>query len=253
MSLTICTSFASTVFFLSRQFKLNVIGVRMKRASLFPVRKMDALPKTLSRGSSEGKYEWWTEGLEQKSPASDLITMCLWRDSDRDQRKSLVLRNILFTVQLCHFFQLGHIQRWVADDTSKHNDSALNLQSAEKKRFSHLQRSLLMNHQRRGTRRGSREGRRGGPLMRTRADSAAQVAVRQHTAVSVCMLTSSFSDKNSNRDEGIDEGSLYVLCRHSVVWHQNKEFCSSAISSSLSLTYSMSKLKTDDKNGPVDL
>lgn len=130
--------------------------MRRKTASLFPVREMDALLKTLSRGSSEGKCEWWTEGLEPKSPAADLITMCLWRDSDRDHRK-----NILFTVKLCHFFQLGHIQRRVADDTSKHNDSALNLQSAEKKRFSHLQRSLLMNHQRRGTRRGSREGRRG--------------------------------------------------------------------------------------------
>lgn len=133
----------------------------MKRASLFPVREMDALPKTLSRGCSEGKCEWWTEGLEQKSPAADLITMCLWRDSDRGQGKSLALRNILFVVKLCHFFQLGHMQRRVADDTSKHNDSALNLQSAEKKRFSHLQRSLLMNHQRRGTRRGSQEGRRG--------------------------------------------------------------------------------------------
>lgn len=224
----------------------------MKEVSLFPVRKMDALPKILARGSSEGKYEWWTKGLEQKGPAAGLITMCLWRDSDRDQKRSLVLRNILFTMKLCHFFQLGHIQRWVADDTSKHNDSALNLQSAEKKEILAPPVESVNEPPAAGNQAGlaGGEARRAANVNAGRFCSAGRC---EATHCSLCLHADIilFRQKQQQR-RGDRGGSLYVLCRHSVVRHQNKEFCSSAISSSLSLTYSMSKLKTDDKNGTVD-
>lgn len=130
----------------------------MKRASLFPVREMDALLKTLSRGCSEGTCEWWTEGLEQKSPAADLMTMCLWRDSEEEPRAS---EHFIHGEIMSLFPIRPHSEtscRWPRQSTTTLPWTS---SQQKKKRFSHLQRSLLMNHQRRGTRRGSREGRRG--------------------------------------------------------------------------------------------
>lgn len=120
----------------------------------------------------------------------------------------------------------------------KHNDSALNPQSAKKKRFSHLQQRLLMNHPRRGTRRAA-------------IANAGRLCCAGHCGATHCSLCLHadiilFRQKQQQR-RGDRGGSPYVLCRHSVVRHQYKEFCSSAITSSLSLAYFMSKLKTDDE------
>lgn len=135
--------------------------------------------------------------------------MCLWRDGD--QRKNLELRNILFTVKLCHFLRLGHIQR---DELQMTHESTMPRCPEPQKKMILAPPAESVNEPPAVR---NREVRR--LKLRTRVFPRVQVAVRRHTADFVSMLTSSLF-RQKQRGRWGDGGSMYFLCRYSVVRFQ---------------------------------
>lgn len=225
MLLTISTSFATIVYSDPDSSKPASL-LWIFRVLLFPASKMSGLSKTLSLRSPESKSEWWTEALEQRSLAAALIPMCLRRDCDRDQRKNRVLWNILFTVKLCHFLPWGHIQRWVADDASKHHDSALSLQSAEKKKL--LAPPAESVNEPPAV--GNQSGLAGGEAAENERDRASFLQCRSLWGDTLQTLSACwhhpFPTKRQQGRRGDRGGSMYFLCRYSVVQLlKERHFC----------------------------